>query len=117
MTPAPGRFLLPALWFVLIFILTSLPAPILPEIRISHADKMIHFAVYLPLGFLLARSFRQRGPRALLYAVGLCLAAASCDELHQILIPGRSADVLDLLADLAGSLTGGALWWATGPKK
>lgn len=117
MIPLLRRFLLPAVWFVFIFILTSLPVPFLPHVRVSHADKMIHFAIYLPLGFLLARSFREKGSRAFLYALGLCLAAASCDELHQAFIPGRSADILDLLADFAGGLTGGALWWALGRKK
>mgnify|MGYP000697259071 CR=1 FL=1 len=112
MMPALKRLLPAALWLVVIFILTSLPAPVLPEVRFRHADKLIHFAIYLPLGFLLARAFRERGARALLYAAALCLAAASCDELHQILVPGRSADILDLLADLAGGLAGAALFLA-----
>lgn len=114
MTTAIKRFLLPALWLVVIFILTSLPAAILPEVRVRHVDKMVHFLIYLPLGFLLARSFRKAGAGTLVYAVGLCLVAASCDELHQVFIPGRSADSLDFLADLAGSITGAALWLAAG---
>jgi VanZ family protein len=113
MIPTLKRFLPAALWLVVIFILTSLPAPVIPDVRIPHADKMIHFAIYLPLGFLLARAFRHRGSRAILYAAALCLAAASCDELHQVLVPGRSADILDLLADLAGGLAGAGLWLAT----
>ncbi len=117
MRPAIRPFLLPALWFAVILVLTSVPAPILPHIPVSHADKMLHFAFYLPLGFLLARAFGGRGSRAVLYAAGLCLAAASCDELHQAFVPGRNADVLDLTADLAGSLTGAALWWVLRRKR
>jgi VanZ family protein len=36
----------------------------------------------------------------------ICLFYAGVDELHQMLIPGRSAELLDWLADGAGAFLG-----------
>lgn len=112
------KFLPPAVWFVLIFILTSVPHPAMPDaLQVKHIDKLVHFAMYLPFGFLLLRAMGARGLRSFLIAGAVCLAAASCDELHQTFIPGRGAELLDFSADLAGGLLGMCLFLLTRMKE
>ncbi|MDT8388607.1 MAG: VanZ family protein [Thiogranum sp.] len=74
----------------------------------SWQDKLFHACAYAVLsGLLLAGhplpdggyTWRQAGISALiasLYGIS--------DELHQALVPGRSSDVLDWLADTTGAL-------------
>jgi len=73
------------------------------------SDKVLHFVAYAGLGFLLAAMLSLSGIRdsrvywtALLVAVGY----GAIDELGQIPIPGRNADPMDWLADVAGAVTG-----------
>jgi VanZ family protein len=40
----------------------------------------------------------------MLYAVIAAFAFSISDELHQVFVPGRSADIFDLIADFAGIL-------------
>ena len=88
-----------ALYFGLILALSSVRGDDLPQIpaRIPHLDKMLHFLLYGGLGFLLFGT-GQRIPYCLL----ILAAAGAVDESYQSLIPGRSPDVLDWLADMAG---------------
>jgi len=63
--------------------------------------------VFVPLGALLAaRSWRQSFPGAVL--IGLALGAAL--EIGQVFLPGRTADVTDVLSAAAGAGLGLALW-------
>ncbi len=77
------------------------------------SDKTLHFVAYVGLGFLLAAMLSLSGIRdsrvywtALLVAVGY----GAIDELGQIPIPGRTADVVDWLADVAGAVAGVVCW-------
>jgi VanZ family protein len=77
-------------------------------------DKGVHFLEYAALGFLLAHASLRTWPRHSLprvAAVGVLIAVGwgVLDELHQALVPGRNADVADLLADCAGAVAGAAL--------
>jgi VanZ family protein len=95
------------LWAAVIFALSSqssLPGPPFP---IVGADKIAHAGEYAVLVLLLLTADRGRRPwfwvaAAILYAVS--------DELHQLLVPYREADLLDLLADSAGAVLAAALW-------
>ena len=64
-------------------------------------DKVVHGGVFFVLSALLALATG----RPLLAALLATLYGAS-DELHQLLVPGRQADLLDLLADGVGSALG-----------
>ena len=103
-------FWLPVLLYVTaIFAVSSLPYLKAP-LPFPNADKIMHTGEYLLLGLLLARALRatlrvSRPLFAAMIAIGLVVAVASADEFFQSFVPGRSSDLLDLLADT----TGGAL--------
>jgi VanZ family protein len=99
-------FLLATYWLVL-FASTHVPSRYLGEIRIW--DKLAHLVGYAGLAFLLALVglFRRRPSWAAyagLFAIVVLYGAA--DELAQIPVPGRSAELVDWLADALGATLG-----------
>ena len=93
--------------------LTSVPGSVVPEVGIPNIDKVVHFLLYGVLGLLMARALKRdaytrpgtRRPTSgslvtALLVIGLFAAA---DEWHQRWIPGRSSDVSDWYADMAGA--------------
>ncbi len=102
-----------ALYWIVLFIATSIPSKALPKIAIS--DKFEHLFAYLILGFFLYSAFKLQNKvhrikeYAFLSAVFIISFYGLLDELHQILIPGRYCEVLDWVADFAGGLIGIAL--------
>ncbi len=97
-------------WCALIFVLSSVPGHNLPEMPAANADKVVHAVVYAILGALCLRALRGttslRPAPAVALAVVLTTIYGVSDELHQLLTPGRSADVHDVMADAAGALLG-----------
>ena len=75
---------------------------------LPHADKLLHFLLFGLLAFLVHLWLRGRrvalGRVALPLALPLVLVPAALEELAQLLSRSRSADVTDLLCDLAGML-------------
>ena len=73
----------------------------------AHTDKIVHFGLFLMLGFLAARSWPSTAGRwrALL---GLLLLGCLTEWLQQF-VPGRGTSAFDLAADVAGASLG--LWW------
>jgi len=100
------------LWAALLLYLGSRPGGALPDTGLwdlPGADKVAHAVAYGVLGLLAALA---RGAGALTGAVaGLVVGAA--DEWIQSGVPGRSADLADLAADLAGAAVGGWLFSRT----
>ena len=98
------------IYWLILFSATSLPAPDLPSIGIS--DKIAHLSAFFCLSVLLTLTLIfQRKSKLFFYnnylaALVICLIYAAIDELHQILIPGRSAELLDWIADGGGALLG-----------
>jgi VanZ family protein len=71
------------------------------------ADLVGQVLVFVPLGAVLAaRSWRQSLPGAVL--IGLAVGAVL--EIGQVFLPGRTADVTDVLSAAAGAGLGLALW-------
>lgn len=73
--------------------------------------KNAHFCEFALLGFNLACYLRLRrretaARRAVLLAWGIATLYAASDELHQLFISERAAQVLDVAIDSAGSLAG-----------
>ncbi len=105
----------PCAWAALIFVGTSIPGRNLPP-AFPHADKLVHLVLYSVLGLLVARALNARrptrhvGPRGVAFVATAALVAiasfAAFDEWHQDYVPGRSADRLDWLADVAGAAAG-----------
>ncbi|GEM_PF-589214 len=108
----------PALYTAAIFVVSSIPLG-KPPLVWTFQDKVAHFVEYGILSALLFRAFRAR--RTAWFASALAFAVAAClgtlDEVHQALVPGRTASALDGVADAGGALTGGVLaalvsgWW------
>lgn len=97
-----------ALWLALQVTLTSLPGKEIP-ISLPHPlDWAGHFCLYGGLGALLARAaLLHRWPLRRLVWLGVLLSAwAALDELHQLFIPGRDAEVGDWAADTLGASLG-----------
>ena len=100
----------PFIWAGLIFLSSSIPASAYPEVSIAGLDKVVHLAIYGVLCFLTYNAIRHqtRFPRfsrhAFTVSVLLTVCFGAVDELHQLLVPGRSADVFDLMADFVGSV-------------
>lgn len=96
------------IYWIVIFILTSLPIDIAININVS--DKIEHFGAYGVLSFLLffTLSFQKKIPLFKEFPATFTLVFASLygmvDELHQLLVPGRNADIKDWIADFTGAL-------------
>lgn len=98
------------IYWLILFIATSIPTDYIPSVGIG--DKFSHFFAYLVLSFLLYFTFTLQGKIEILrkYPAAFSTVIASfygiLDELHQMLIPGRSAEFFDWVADLAGAIIG-----------
>ncbi len=120
--PAPGRAFafwtgwLPLVCYMLVlFVQSSFPAPKTVPTFV-HSDKLLHMAAYGMLTALFVRAFRLSRPwlspgklycRAAMCAVGYGVT----DEIHQCFIPDRTGDVLDLAADIVGSVVAAVLMY------
>ncbi|MDO9110143.1 MAG: VanZ family protein [Desulfatirhabdiaceae bacterium] len=78
---------------------------------VPYGDKYLHMLGYAILGSLFYRAFRSLYFQdRLLPAILLSIAASTgygiSDEFHQYFVPYRSADIMDVLADMVGSCIG-----------
>ena len=98
----------PLALMALIFALSSQPDPS-PELTRALSDKVLHALAYGTLAALLYPALRTSGlagRRAALLAAGLAALYGASDEWHQSFVPGRSSEVLDWVADVAGAAAG-----------
>ena len=82
-----------------------------------YVRKSAHFIAYLLLGILslnALKSSNKLGYHSVWIALLLCVLYASCDELHQLCITGRSGEVKDVLIDSAGASIGIGIWSVIG---
>jgi VanZ family protein len=98
-----------------IFYLSSLPQPPIP----TGGDKPWHAIGYCGLAVFVVRAIVGGLPRRILVrtagvAITIAMIYAVTDEIHQMFVPGRSADVADLIADAFGVCAGTAACWAWG---
>ena len=104
-----------AAYMAAIFNVSSLPQPLVPP----GGDKPWHLLAYLGLGVLTVRAVaRGLGAwiswRAAVIAAAIAVGYAVTDEVHQMFVPGRSAQLSDLLADTMGVVAGVSLCWLWG---
>jgi VanZ family protein len=91
--------------------LSTLPAP--PG---DLTEYHVHFGAYAGLSVVTVRALAMGRWRHVTLSVACGAVAISSiygvtDEYHQLFVPGRTFDRLDLLADALGSLLGGAALW------
>ena len=110
------RFWLPVLGYLaLIFVLSSLSAPIFAETTVPFLDKFFHTIEYALLGFLFIRGLRNSrlllsNAKFILLAVALSTLYGISDEFHQYFVPNRSASLIDILFDCIGSVIGSTIY-------
>jgi len=68
---------------------------------VSPVDKLVHFLYFAIFTFAIVMSNTIQ----LKYAAILTVALGAADELHQMLLPGRSPGIDDWLADSFGAVT------------
>lgn len=91
------------LMMIAITIQSSISNISLPDIGITFTDKLAHFGVFGIMGWVLTRGMiMSRVKYAILVALIIGFIFAITDEWHQSKVPGRDADVLDVVADLIG---------------
>ena len=94
-------------WMAVIFYLSHQPSLPTPQM-FSGQDKLFHALVYGVLASLFLMSCRpEKDSYTKTQITGSILIASLygiSDEIHQYFVPGRSADVLDWVADTAGAL-------------
>lgn len=100
------------LYMALIWVLSSMHLD-LPVEEVPLRDKGVHFVEYGLLGMLVSHAAlrtwpRHHASRTLALAIVITVAWGILDEIHQAFVPGRSAELLDLVADTLGAVAGAA---------
>lgn len=96
------------IYWIILFILTSLPSSM--AITTDVSDKVNHFGAYGLLSVLLYLNLYFQDKIEVLnkfpatFTVLIASIYGMVDEIHQMFVPGRSAEFLDWLADFSGSL-------------
>jgi len=78
--------------------------------RFNHyLRKTAHFLSYTMLAILVMNVLRMmsaNGGKRIAIALAVCILFAISDEFHQLFVPGRGAQVKDVLIDTAGAIVG-----------
>jgi len=109
MFPKKIIYFLPAiLYYLFIFVLSSLSPPI--KYKFPHLDKFFHFFEFLGLSLLLCLGFFKSLKSSSWIKSTLTLLSSIflgfLDEFHQLFVPQRSFDFLDMVADFLGIMAG-----------
>ncbi len=102
-------FWLPVIAYcVIIFAVSSMSQPLPVKVEIPFFDKFLHAVEYGILSYLLIRALTgtQAGlsrRAVLISAVLIATLYGASDEFHQMFVPGRNPDILDLLSDFVGA--------------
>jgi VanZ family protein len=96
-----------------IFYLSSIPAGSMLHLPLS--DKLKHFFLYLGLGlifiYFLSNLKSDLTQVVMGFATFFFMAIYGLsDEVHQTFVPGRHFEVLDILVDILGGITGWLLF-------
>ena len=95
-------------WIVIILTVSSIPdLRIIPQWHLTWKDKISHFVEYAIFALLFLLMLKQENritnsKKAFFTVSFFGLLLAIIDELHQLFIPGRSTDFLDIVADFLG---------------
>lgn len=98
------------IYWLILFAATTLPGNKVPDLGVS--DKIEHSTAYMVLSVLLCLTYTFQNKikifwkRPFLMTILTVTFYGILDELHQLFIPGRSCDIKDLMADVAGASVG-----------
>ncbi|WP_428910083.1 VanZ family protein [Niallia sp. Krafla_26] len=100
---------LPLLYMIVIFILSSMPADAVVELPrwdslIKESLHLVEFGILYILLFLAALTIKEVSPRLNLILILISSLYGLSDEVHQYFVPYRSATVIDLIKDVIGVL-------------
>ncbi len=93
-----------------IYIQSGRPSPDrIPDVHFL--DKILHFGAYSLLGVLFFRAYqtlplKDRKNLLIFISIGSATLYGVSDEIHQYFVPFREADILDVVANTAGSICG-----------
>lgn len=123
------NIILVIIWMLLIFIMSSYNATESSEqsgvivkfianiLNINNLEllsliirKLAHYTEYLILGLLVINLLKDYHHKYLVISIIICILYATSDEIHQLFVPGRSCQFLDILIDTLGSITGTYLY-------
>jgi len=83
------------------------------EINIRNFNNTIrdyaHFGLYFILGVIVVSALKKFGLNiinTILFSIFICVAYAISDELHQVFVPGRGAQLSDVMIDSTGAILG-----------
>lgn len=83
--------------------------PVHPDLSVDHLDTVVHLGEYLLFAWLLVQAVRMHRLREREYLTLAWIYATSYGwliELLQMLVPWRSADLLDALTNALGAAVG-----------
>jgi len=108
----------PVIWAGFIFALSSIPGDQLPTPWAWTPDKLIHTIIFGVLAYLTLRFFIHAGTRqnksiAWVLTAGIICSVlyAASDELHQLVVPNRSCELGDFVADTVGIMAVGIYYY------
>jgi VanZ family protein len=104
----------PVAYMGIIFAVSSIAIEV-PLFTFPLRDKVVHTLEYGLLGLLIARAAFITWPdratiRIVAFAALIATTFGVSDEIHQSFVPGRSAELLDAVADFVGASLGATTW-------
>ena len=100
-------WILPVLWASLIFFVSSIPSVKVTDDTLFQQILNYggHFTEYAVLTLLLIKPLKSIGKLSQRNLFLLPFIYSLSDELHQFFVPGRMADLKDILVDMLGIVT------------
>ncbi len=75
--------------------------------------KGAHFTIYFILGILVLsyiKEYTLSNKKAFMISIEIVFLYALSDELHQLFVPGRSGEILDIIIDTSGAVISNILY-------
>lgn len=111
---AISRYAPVVLLSIAIIVASSREQAPMPDLGFTWQDKLFHFLAFTGYGLAVIRAVVASAALSRRYvAIVIVLGAvfAASDEVHQMYVPGRSAEISDWLADMAGMLAAVGISW------
>lgn len=102
-------FLIPVIGISIAIVLLSNQATFeLPVWNIIGFDKVAHIGAFLAYGLCVQFAYlgiaeSPAKKRIVLYTILISALFGASDEIHQYFVPGRTADIIDFIADVTGA--------------